>query len=246
MSFNIAEATKDLISNNLINKASTFFGESGTGISKTVSGVLPVILGGLIDRSSTVEGAATVAKMSTTQYQSGVLDNLSNFFERDSEPALAHGAGLVNTIFEDKVSSLAGILSNFAGVKTTTAAALLSMVTPVVLAFLGKNTSTNNLNAAGLATMLHNQKNNISNAIPAGLNLASIFDSAPIAVNKPTMVTAPAEEATSGEAGNGLKFLLPLLLLVLIAAAAWYLVGDHTTTTATKAATADSSAVEKK
>src|ERR1700712_5574979 len=147
MSFNLAEATKGLISTDLITKASAFFGESETGIGKALSGVIPVVLGGLIDKSSTHEGAASVAHMATEQHQAGILDTLHSFFDGNSESLLNKGAGLANNIFDSKVSALSGLLSNFSGVKTTTASSLLDMVTPVVLAFLGKNASTNNLNA---------------------------------------------------------------------------------------------------
>lgn len=34
------------------------------------------------------------------------------------------------------------------------------------------------------------------------------------------------DEETVENAGNGLKWLLPLLLLVLVSAAAWYLMGS--------------------
>ncbi len=245
MSFNLAEATKSLISKDLITKASAFFGESETGISKALSGVIPVVLGGLIDRSATHEGAAAVANMATEQHQAGILDTLHNFFDNNSESLLNKGAGLVNNIFDSKVSAIAGLLSNFSGVKTTSASSLLCMATPVVLAFLGKNASTNNLNANGIANMLSNQKDNISASIPAGLSLGSIFG--PAIPPAKTITAAPIHhvEELAQEDGNGLKLLLPLLLLVLVAAGAWYLMGNHDDATTKTASTIAPAPTEK-
>ena len=227
MPFNLAEAIKGLISPDLITKASAFFGESETGISKALSGVIPIVLGGLIDKSSTNDGANEVAHLATEQHKAGILDTLHNFFDGNSESSLTKGAELVNSIFDSKVSALSGVLSNFSGVKTTSASSLLNMATPVVLAFLGKNASTNNLNALGIANMLNSQKDNISAAIPAGLSLGSIFGPAVAAVRPVAAAPVHQDEEIVERDGNGLKVLLPLLLLVLVAGGAWYLMGNH-------------------
>ena len=240
MSFNLAEATKGLISNDLINKAGAFFGESETGTSKTVSAILPVILGGLVDKTSTADGANTIAHAATEQHQIGTLDSPGNFFEVNNEDLLNKGTGLINTIFGSKASGLTGVLSNFSGIKTSSASSLLSMIAPVVLAFLGKHASTNNLDATGLAGMLNNQKDNISNAIPAGLNLSGILGNVVVPAAKPVANPTLEQAENIEEEGKGLKLLLPLLLLVLVAAAAWYLAGNHSEPVVKTAMAADS------
>ena len=245
MSFNLADATKGLISPDLVTKASAFFDESETGINKALSGVIPVVLGGLIDKSSTNEGANIVAHLAAEQHSAGILDTLHNFFDGNSESFLTKGADLVNSIFDSKVSALSGVISNFSGVKTTSASSLLSMVTPVVLAFLGKNASTNNLKATGIANMLSSQKDNISASIPAGLSLGSIFGPVmPAAKPVAAVANHHEEEIVEGD-GNGLKLLLPLLLLVLVAGGAWYFMGNHDDATTKTAITTEPAPTEK-
>lgn len=225
MSFNLVDAAKGLISSELVNKAGTFFGESDSGISKALSGILPTMLGGLADKTSSTDGAAMVAQLAGEQNQSGILDNLGSFFGNDSQSLLGKGAGLLSGIFGDKVNGLTNLFSSFSGIKSSSATSLLGMIAPVVLGFLGRHASTNNLNAGGLATLLSSQKDNISKAIPSGLNLGSIFGNTTNTV-KPTVAAATSyAEETAEKTSGGLKWLLPLLLLALSAAAAWYLMG---------------------
>jgi len=147
----------------------------------------------------------------------------------DRANLLQKGANTINSIFGDKVDGLTRLLSGFSGIKSSSAGSLLSIAAPLLLGFLGKHAVANNLNASGLANLLSSQKENISHAIPAGLNLSSIFGDTGAAIHhdiKPT--AAPAAHYTEDLVENndgGLKWLLLVLLFVLLAAGAWYLFG---------------------
>ncbi len=241
MSFNLTDAAKGLLSGNLISNASSFLDESETGVSKALSGVLPVILSGLVSKTNTPAGAENVLSMASEQNNAGILNNTDTFSGNEGSGLLSKGAGLLASIFGDKASALPGLISNFSGIKLNAATSLFSMVTPLLLGLLGKHASTNNLNAGGLASMLHSQKENIIEAMPAGLNLSSLpgFETAaaPVhAVAETKHVVHHTEEVD--ETGSSLKFLIPLLLLVLVAAGAWYLFGVKPTTTTNVPATA--------
>ncbi len=237
MSFNLVDAAKGLISDDLVNKASTFLGESETGVSKALGGIFPTILGGLLDKTSASMGAEMVAQLAGEQYQSGVLENPAAFLGTDGANLLNKGAGLLGGIFGDKVSSLTNLLSGFAGIKSASTSSLLNMISPLVLAFIGKHASTNQLNAGDLAALLISQQDNIAKAIPSGLNLGSIFGATGITVDntlskaKPTVTAAHHNTETTENEDSGLKWLLSFLLLALIAAAAWYFMGKGTPAT---------------
>jgi OmpA-OmpF porin, OOP family len=227
MSFNLVDAAKGLLSSELVNKASSFLGESESGVGAALSGILPTVLGGLADKSATTEGANVISRMAGEQNQSGILDNLGSFFGSDSGSLLSKGANALSSIFGDKVGGLTSLLSSFSGIKSSSTSSLLGMIAPVVLGFLGKHAATNNLNAGGLANLLSSQKDNISKAIPPGLNLSSIFGNATSNVSSAAKSTVASAnhyaEETVEKTGGALKWLLPFLLLALAAAAAWYL-----------------------
>ncbi len=151
---------------------------------------------------------------------------------------MSKGAGFLNGLFGDTKSNLLGsLISQFSGVKSSSASSLLSMAAPAVLGLIGNHAKQNNLDAGGLSSFLGSQKSSIMNALPAGLNLGSIFggwgDKAQEAVHSTasaahsTVSNATHRvEETVEEAGGAMKYLLPILLLALIAAAAWYFFKD--------------------
>jgi OmpA-OmpF porin, OOP family len=226
MSFNLMDAAKGLFTSDLVSKASAYLGESENGVTKAIAGILPSVLGGIADKSGSNEGANMVSSLAQEQHGNGILGNLGNFFGNESGGLLNKGAGLLSGLFGDnKMGMLTNLISGFSGAKTTSITSLLSMAAPALLGFLGKHASENNLNAGGLAAMLGNQKSNIAAALPAGLNLGSVFNSfsAPAEAAKSTVKAAAGHaEATAEKAGSGLKWLLPLLLLALAAMAVLY------------------------
>jgi outer membrane protein OmpA-like peptidoglycan-associated protein len=229
MSFNLIDSAKSLFTNEMVSKASSYLGESESGVAKAISGILPSVLGGLVNKASDNDGAGAVAQMAQESHSSGILDNLGGFLGNDGGGLLNKGAGLLSGLFGGKLDGLAGLISNFAGVKSSSVSSLMSMAAPAVLGMIGKHANTNNLGASGIASLLSSQKDNIAAAMPAGLNLSSVLGgfggnattSAKAAVNTATNYA----NQTTEKAGGSTKFLLPLLILAAAAIAAWYFFG---------------------
>jgi OmpA-OmpF porin, OOP family len=219
MSFNLIDAAKSLFSDELVSKAGSFLGESETGISKAITGILPAVLSGLVTKTANHEGAGAVAQMVSEQVNSGTPGNLDSFFGGDSSNLLNKGAGLLSGLFGHKLDGITGLISNFSGIKPSSSASLLSMAVPAVLGLLGKH--SNNGGASGIAALLSSQKDNIAAAMPSGLNLSGVLGNITGSVSN----AAGSVKATEEKSGNGMGFLLPLLLLAAAAMGAWYLFG---------------------
>lgn len=241
MSFNLIEAAKGLFNNELIGKASSMLGESDNAVTKALGGIIPSLLGGLLDKTSSSEGAATVAQLAKETVEQGIAGNLAGLLG-DTDGLLAKGAGLLSGLFGKDASSLLGnVIAQFSGVKNTSAGSLLSMAAPAVLGMLGNHAKNNNLDAAGMGSLLSSQKDSIAAALPAGLNLGSVFSGIS---SQPAQAAAAAVSAaahtkashdhhaphhghdTEVESGGALKYILPLIMMALIAMACWYLVKD--------------------
>ncbi|MEO5591140.1 MAG: OmpA family protein [Chitinophagaceae bacterium] len=231
MSFNLLDTIKGLFTSNLVSTAATSLGESEGGIQKALSGAIPSILAGLISRTDSHEGAAGIFDLAKQAASSGILNNISGILGSDNNNLLGKGAEMLKAVLGDKAGGIASLVSNFAGIKHSSASSILSMVAPVALGALGKHASDNNLNAGSLMSFLSSQKSTIINALPGSLgsiagllgigsmgNTVSAAGSAAETVHKATHYTEETPEKT----GDGIKFLLPLLLAILAVALGIY------------------------
>lgn len=231
MSLNILDLIKGQLGPALVSQAATQLGESESGISKAISGLLPAVVGGLANnaRNPSVLDAITGAT------SSGILGNLLNG---------SSGNSLITTvlsaIFGDKIGGLVNTVASFAGINNSSANSLLNMVTGATLGSVGKYAADNNLGASGISSLLEDQKGIVSTLLPAGLSLGSLGlgnlfgGSDPADTARVTSYEEPKVEVNRGgnthvntdrhddNAGGGSiwKWLLPLLLLGL---AAWFL-----------------------
>jgi outer membrane protein OmpA-like peptidoglycan-associated protein len=233
MSFNILDAVKGHLTPDLISKAGSFLGESDSGIGKAISGILPSMLGGVISKASSGSaGADTVFNMAKESHSSGLLSGLGNIFG-DGGGLLGKGAGLLKSIFGDKMGGIVDAIAGFAGIKSSSASSLMSLAAPAALGTLGKHASETGLNAGGLMNLLSSQKDSIMKMLPGGLgSLAGMLGMGKIG-DAVSSITGSARETASSaghyaedttrKTGGGLKWLVPLLLVAAAGLGAWYL-----------------------
>ncbi len=224
MSFNLLEDASGVFNDDFVNKAASYLNESETGVSKALSGILPVVMKRLLEKSSGTHGINKIAQLAQEHYNNGIAENPASFFEATGGSMLNKGAKLLGGLFDDDTDETAATISNFSGIRPASATTLMSIATPVVLGLLGKHAAKNNLNAAGLASSLGVEKKNITAIIPSGLDMELI---------NAAIITPDAVVIAEEENNNGLNWLLPLLLLVLSAAAIlyfWYGTNDKENT----------------
>jgi len=232
MSFNLLSTVKGLFTNDLISNAASSLGESEGGIQKALSGAIPSILTGLLGKAGSREGAGGILELARQAAGKSILNNLNGFFSGDNSNLLGTGAEMLKAVLGDKAGGVASLVSNFAGVKHSSASTILSMVAPVALSALGKHANESNLDTGGLMSFLSDQKGSIMNALPAGLStiaglvgigstgnvVSSATDRATDTIHK----AAHYVEEAPAQTGGGLKFLLPLLLAVFAVALGIY------------------------
>lgn len=232
MAFNLLDAAKNMLPNDLISKAAGSLGESEGSIQKALSGAIPSVLAGLLGKSSG-NGGTGMLDLVKGVAGSGVLNNLTGLFD-GSGAASPGGGGIGNTvmgwlrsIFGDKINNIVNAISGFAGIKSSSASAVLNMAAPAALAPIGKYATENNLSVSDLGSFLQSQKTSILSAIPSGFNLTGA-----LGINSLGDLGGKATEAISSAAeyagdtvknvSSGNKWLWPLLLLVAIAALIWF------------------------
>lgn len=247
MSLNIIDLIKGQLGSALVSQAASQLGESEAGISKAISGLLPVIVGGLANNS---DNPAVLDSVSNASSQ-GVLGNLLDTASNNSMVS-----GLLSSIFGDKLSGIINTIATYAGISNNSSSSLLNLVTGATVGSVGKYAAENNLDKSGISSLLNDQKGVVSTLLPAGLSLASLnvgdwakgykFDN-----DNDTIASTPHEEPkvevtrsvadggtfpnnpTPSEGGSIWKWLLPLLLLIAAGYFLWKQCEKKETTTTT-------------
>lgn len=234
MALNIIDLIKGQLGPALISQAATQYGESESGISKAISGLLPAVVGGLANNAEKPGVIDAIMGASSN----GMLGNL---LVGTSNNSLI--TSVLTAIFGDKIGDIINAISTYSGVNTTTSSSLLNMVTGATLGSVGKYASDNNIGTSGITSLLQDQKGIVSSLLPAGLSLASLGIGNMFAGNEAEKVTVtsydqPKVEVNRGgeththatpdhnnnEGGSIWKWLLPLILLGL---AAWFLWNNY-------------------
>lgn len=243
MSLNVIDLIKGQLGPALVTQAASQLGESESGISKAIGGLLPAILGGLANNSSNPGVLDAISSASS----SGILGNLLGNSSNNSTIS-----GLLSSIFGDKLGGLVNSIATFSGISSNSSSSLLNLVTGATLGSVGKYAADNNLDKSGISNLLSDQKGIVSSLLPAGLSLASLnigdwakgykFDND---AAKPTPSAEPKIEVTRSttpvgtdpdrntpESGGSIwKWLLPLLLLIAAGYFLWKQCEKKETTT---------------
>jgi hypothetical protein len=145
---------------------------SAAGISdvasaqKTISGAVPAVLSGLASLVSVPDGARQLARVIKSQ-PSDLLENLAGMIGGSGQLASIGKAALTTLFGGGTLGPLAGALGKFGGVGETAAQSLLSMITPVILGVVGRQTGGD---AMALTQFLAPQKDQFVGAIPPRLS----------------------------------------------------------------------------
>ena len=217
MAASLLDTLGTYITPDIIGKASSFLGESSGGTQKALTGIFPLLLGGVSNMASTQGGASKLmGLLQGGGFDGSILNNLGALLSDGTQTQNLVGTGqqLLGNLMGDKTSAVSSAVANYSGIKSSSASSLLALGAPLVMSLLGKTQATQGLNASGLASLLTSQKSSFMSAIPAGLSslpgISSLLGGAGTAVSS-AVSTAAAETSGMG------KRMLPLLLLVLIA-----------------------------
>ncbi len=237
MAANLIDLAKGLFSDNVIATASTSLNESEGGIKKAVEALVPGLLAGLFSKGQATNGAALPGLLDQVRELTGNSTNLSDVVARtisnvrnvQGDSWSGNGKALFHNLFEGQTGNVSRMVSDYAGIKESSAEVLLGAATPAVLGLVGNQAAAGqHPGGQGIWTYLLTQKDHILAALPAGFGLGSLLGfgsmaSAAIPNNTSYSATAAYPGASRKKSSGG---WLWLLLLVLIGLALWYFLGQ--------------------
>ena len=173
MSVNLMELLTSSVGSKLLGPAAKFLGESESATNSALGGILPSVLGGLMDKSSSSDGAGAIMDL-LSKSDDGLLDNVTDLFAGGSNSGgisnlLSGGSGVLGLLFgNNKLGSLVDIVTSTSGMKKSSSSTLLKLAAPFIMSIVGKKVKSMGLDALGLTKLLGSQKDHIASAMPSG------------------------------------------------------------------------------
>lgn len=257
---NLFGELKELLLGDVANKAANLLGEKEDKVKTAIEGLIPTFVGGLMKRASNEAGATTLMNVvKKGNHDGSIIEQIGNLVNNKDSFAqvVEKGNGLVSMLLPDKKSSIATMISQFAGVRNSSATSLLSIVAPIVVGKLGKMVTTQNLDKAGLANTLLDQRSILLDETPENLQTKMIdvlglstflseeikpVQFAPGGIKANGVPAPPVSKPTEhrevtysnkdyeGEGGSGMsipKWLLPTVLIAAVLGGVGYFAATY-------------------
>lgn len=159
------------LSATMVEQLGITLGENPSHINKAMGGLLPTVLGGLINKSGDSGVMSTVMGMLGNTSNQGLLDSVGSMIGGNTmrhNHAENPAAGMITALFDNKMDSVLGAISAFSGIKQSSASSLMGLASNLVLGVLGKKVA-GGMELSGLTHMLTKQAPGIMAALPGGL-----------------------------------------------------------------------------
>lgn len=230
MAIDIMDMVKGAVTKSIMGKIGGLLGTDESKTSSIFGTAAGAILGGLMKKASSTQGAQEVFE-SVQKQDAGILDKLGDLLGGGDATAdfEKSGEGVLGAIFG---GSQAGIISTIAktlGVDGAMIGKLLKMAAPIVLAVIGRHLKSKALDAVGLGSLLGEQKNYLASSMPAALSgslgfgdmLGNVTDAVSGVAGQVGAVGNSVADGIKETAKSGGGILKYLLALFVIAAIAW-------------------------
>ncbi|MFK7770275.1 MAG: DUF937 domain-containing protein [Mariniblastus sp.] len=238
----LMDMVKGAISKQVMGQIGGMLGTDEKKTSSVFENAAGSILGGLIKKSSTPDGARDVFDMAQKQ-DAGILDKLGDILG-DKEAAAdlqKSGGGVLEGVFGKQQSGMMETIAKALGIEGNVMSTLLKVLAPVIIGVVGRYVKSKALDAAGLGSFLGEQKKSLDfmpSSLTEGLGFGNLLGNASDA-GKAAMGAASGAVGSAGnmgkaamgsasdaaaQAGGGLaKLLIPIGLLAALAIGGWFL-----------------------
>ena len=273
---NLFEELKELLVREVAGKAANLLGEKEEKVILAIEGLIPTLVGGLMKRATNETGATTLINVvKKGNHDGSVIEKLDDLLKNKESFAnfVEGGNGIVSMLLPDKKSSIVAMIAQFAGVRNSSATALLSVVALLVVGKLGKLVISQGLDKTGLANIILSQKSILLDETPEdlqpkmidvlGLAIFLVEEIKPvqfatgsiksnttqtITPKKPvenTSVTYSDKDYRVEDAGMTIpKWLFPTVIIALVLGGVGYFIATHDWTKLISSFTAKSDTVQ--
>ncbi|MBC8154708.1 MAG: OmpA family protein [Bacteroidetes bacterium] len=230
----------ELLNPEVVPKIALYVDEPVDKTRKAVQGLVYTIVGGLMKRVTSEIGVSQLAiQIQRGRYEGKLVANTSALFDDPSQinAVVTGGNEAISHLLPALKSSIAGMITTYAGMRNSSAISLLGLTTALVLDELGRQMRDQKLTADGLAASLFEQRDAFLNVVPdtlmpqlvEKLGLQSIVGGSGVAAKRtaptgtavrtttPSATPAPfINQEPDSESSSLLKWGVGALLVVLL------------------------------
>jgi OOP family OmpA-OmpF porin len=190
------------------------FGEPEPAVSKGMSAVFSALLGGAAARAEDPTFVSQLfALVTDSDNDPGLFDRPGQMLGADSSsPAMRLGGRLVSSVFGNKVDAVVAKIATVSGLPRVAVSMMLKFGGSMVLSMMRKKAKEDDLDEAGLAKLLREERGSYEAAMPAELgSIRSLLE----AGNEPA-------ELPSSQKEEGGSFWRWVIILLIAVAAIWF------------------------
>lgn len=208
MSVDLMGLIRGAVGKEVLGPLSGVLGTDEETTSRAFEGALPAILGGVIQKASTPRGAEDIFR-EVEQQDDSILGSLPDILSGGGGDLISRGTGLLSTIFGSKLAMLLPLLAKLFGLDKGKIGTLLGVVGPIIMSVLSKQKAASGFDAAGLASMLESNREQVDRAMPAEIKQELGFSQ-----------STPSARPAASDSGSP-SWLYPLLAAAVVGFLAW-------------------------
>ena len=122
--------------------------------SSAVNVAVPAILAGLTKNAQSAQGAESLNKALEADHDGSLLTNLSSMFKTKPDALQQDGNGILDHVFGKDRPSIEKGVAQQSGLDLSKVGPLLSMIAPIIMAFVGQEKKQANTQAGDLGNLL--------------------------------------------------------------------------------------------
>jgi OmpA-OmpF porin, OOP family len=189
-------------------------GESPTAIQSGLSTAAAATLGGLVSKAGDSSFLSQIIGMVSGSSGQNILSSLSNLGSNGLTGSMSDIAGrFLPMVFGSQQNQVTNLITQRAGISSTTATGLLQTAVPLILGFFAKMHAAGSLSAGSLAGMLTAEGPNVQKFVPTGF-LSNLSSSVPSVSSKVVAAEHAVEERAKGM--NWMAILGVLIALLVV------------------------------
>ena len=169
----LVDSFRELASTAILSIVSRQTDESQADVARGFSAAIPAMTATIANRSDDRDFMTTLTDLATkTAVDADPLKGIGRIVSASNRiDTSTPNGGFLSILFGHNLSSMVDSLANYAGIRGSSAASILSVSAPLVLGYLGRLIRTENLSSAGLSERLRSHRNQLAAAVPLGFDM---------------------------------------------------------------------------